>query len=235
MRWIQERALPYLAVATAGLALAVVASADPGGPVSYADMVRRWHLASPAGQTMGTRPSLVLEMINTGERLALLPLRDDGGFDEQDLASASHTLRDQRTNEECSIDPRLLDLAYRLEQHFKVRSVRVLSAFRTPHGRESNHGKGRALDLVIPGQPDNEVARFARGIGFVGVGLYPRSGFVHVDTRSRSFFWIDQSGPGQRSRVIPILLNIAARADAKARDRGESPPSDESDAESDDH
>src|SRR6185295_12467802 len=137
-------------------------------------------------------------------------------------------------DEECSINPRLLDLAYRLEQHFHSRSVRVLSAFRLPRGR-SNHGKGRALDLVIPGIPDAEVARFARTIGFVGVGVYPRSGFVHIDTRSRSFFWVDGSGPGQRSRIVPILPNIAAASDAKARERGEAPPSDEPDGESDDH
>jgi uncharacterized protein YcbK (DUF882 family) len=228
---IQARLLPYAAVATAGLALAMVASADP---VGYPDMVRRWHLAAPATPTMGTRQSLVFEMLNTGEHLALAPLRDDGGFDEEDLGRASHTLRDQRSNEECSIDPRLLDLAYRLERHFQTRSVRVLSAFRMPHGR-SNHGKGRALDLVIPGMADTEVARYARTIGFVGVGLYPRSGFVHVDTRPRSFFWIDPSGPGQRGRVLPILLNIAAASDAKARDRGETPPDDDSEGSSDDH
>src|SRR5262249_27541207 len=106
---------------------------------------------------------------------------------------------------------------------------------RVPHGRTSNHGKGRAMDLVIPGAPDTEVARFARTIGFVGVGLYPRSGFVHVDSRSKSFFWIDPSGPGQRSHVLPILLNITAASDAKARDRGEAPPSDESESSSEDH
>jgi hypothetical protein len=35
----------------------------------------------------------------------------------------------------------------------------------------------------------------------VGVGYYPRSGFVHLDRRDRSFYWIDNSGPGQRSRT----------------------------------
>jgi uncharacterized protein YcbK (DUF882 family) len=263
--WVHRRMLPYLAVGTASLALTVVASADhtddtvkastgddsapapeasspkrPGksarGPIGYAEMVRRWHLppAAPAAQSLAARPALVLEMINTGQRLELSPLRDDGGFSEQDLAIASHALRDQRNDEECSIDPRLLDLAYRLERHFQSKAVRVLSAFRVPHGR-SNHGRGRALDLVIPGTRDDEVARYARTIGFVGVGFYPRSGFVHVDTRSRSFFWIDASGPGQRGRVVPILPNIAAAADAKARDRGEAPPSDETDGDSDEH
>ncbi len=230
-----QQALPYLSAGVACLALAVAASADPttGGPPTYSDMVRKWHLAAPAMPTLGTRPPLVFEMINTGERLALLPLRDDGGFSDEDIASTSHTLRDQRTGDECAIDPRLLDLAYRLEQHFKTRTVRVLSAFRKPHGR-SNHGKGRALDLVIPGMRDDEVARYARTIGFVGVGLYPRSGFVHVDTRARSYFWVDGSGPGQRSRLVQILPNIAAASDAKARERGESPPGDETE-DSGDH
>lgn len=272
--WFHRRMLPHLAVGTACLALAVVASADTTestvpsppepagngrmggddsapapeappprrptksgrGPIGYAEMVRRWHLAptTPGASSPAMRPALVLEMLNTGERLELSPLRDDGGFSEEDLASASHALRDPRSDEECSIDPRVLDLAYRLERHFRSRTVRVLSAFRLPHGR-SNHGKGRALDLVIPGTRDDEVARFARTIGFVGVGLYPRSGFVHVDTRSRSFFWIDPSGPGQRGRVLPILSTIAAASDAKARDRGEAPPSDETETDSDDH
>ncbi|SRR5258706_99985 len=263
--WIHRRMLPHLAVGTACLALTVVASADhtddtvkastlddsapapeassskrpsksARSPIGYAEMVRRWHLppTAPLAQSPAARPALVLEMLNTGERLELSPLRDDGGFKEEDLASASHALRDQRNDEECSIDPRVLDLAYRLERHFQSKAVRVLSAFRVPHGR-SNHGRGRALDLVIPGTRDDEVARFARTIGFVGVGLYPRSGFVHVDIRSRSFFWIDASGPGQRSRIVPILSTIAAAADAKARNRGEAPPADDGDGESDDH
>ena len=94
MRWIAERVLPYLAVGTACFALAVVASADPDTsvPGTYANMVRRWHLAAPAQQTMGTRPLLVFEMLNTGDRLALVPRYDDGSFDEEDLVSASHVL-----------------------------------------------------------------------------------------------------------------------------------------------
>ena len=69
MRWKKQQLLSYLSVGAACLALAVVASADPttGGPPTHADMVRRWHLASPAMPTMGTRPPLVFDMINTGD------------------------------------------------------------------------------------------------------------------------------------------------------------------------
>ena len=83
---------------------------------------------------------------------------------------------------------------------------------------------GRALDLVIPGTKDDEVAKFARSLGFVGVGLYTRSGFVHLDSRPKSFFWVDTSGPGQRGRMVQVFAKAAADADAKALERGETPP-----------
>ena len=44
--------------------------------------------------------------------------------------------------------------------------IRVVSGYRVPKpGSRSNHGKGRAVDMVVPGVPDEEVARFAREIG----------------------------------------------------------------------
>ncbi|HKQ69118.1 MAG TPA: DUF882 domain-containing protein [Polyangiaceae bacterium] len=227
-------------LAAAIMLLVAVASADPasqgpskaktGRALPHPEIVRRWHLPPlvPAPIAPDGRPALVLEMLNTGERLELLPksLAEGGGFTADDLARASHALRDPRTDEECKIDARTVELVYQVEQHFAARAVRVVSAFRTPEGR-SNHGKGRALDIVVPGARDDEVARFARTIGFVGVGLYPRSGFVHIDSRSRSFFWVDGSGPGQRGRVVPVFSKAAVASDAKARRRGEEPPSDE--------
>src|SRR5690606_27254292 len=89
---------------------------------------------------------------------------------------------------------------------------------------KSNHGYGRAMDIVVPGVADEDVASFARQMGFVGVGIYPTSGFVHVDTRPRSYFWVDRSGPGRRKRTVPILRSLAAKVDAAALARGEKPP-----------
>jgi len=188
-------------------------------------LVRKWHAppVAPAPRNADGLPMLVLEMVNTGERLELAATGEQGGFSATDLERASHALRDPRADDEHAIDARLLDLVYRVQRHFGARSVRVLSAFRVPHGR-SNHGRGRALDLVVPGTSDDEVARFVRTIGFVGVGLYPRSGFVHVDSRPRSYFWIDASGPGQRGRQRAVLGRLAAAADAKAMSQGEAPP-----------
>ncbi len=200
-------------------------------------MVRMWH-APPEDDpslTAEGRPTLVLETINTGERVELSPQRDDGGFTSDDLQRASHVLRDPRTDSECPADSRLLDLAYRIEMHFHAKVVRIISAFRTPRRRHSRHGSGHAVDLVVPGAKDDEVARFARSVGFVGVGLYTRSGFVHVDVRPRSYFWVDSSGPGQRGRVQQVFAKAAAAADAKALERGETPPGDGSDGNDGEH
>src|SRR5262249_37145908 len=58
-------------------------------------------------------------------------------------------------------------------------------------------------------------------LGFVGVGIYPVSGFVHVDVRERSYFWVDMSGPRQKNRTRGILADLAAKSDAQATARGE--------------
>jgi hypothetical protein len=53
------------------------------------------------------------------------------------------------------------------------------------------------------------------------VGEYPNSGFVHVDIRARSYFWVDSSQPGGRSRERQVRRSEAQRADREARARGE--------------
>jgi uncharacterized protein YcbK (DUF882 family) len=209
------------------------ASAEPVARVArvptYREMVRAWHTppSDDPARTPEGRPVLVLEIINTGERVELAPQRDDGGFSAEDLQRAAHALRDPRSDQECEADARMLDLAYRLETHFQAKVLRIVSAFRSPRRRHSRHGTGKAFDLVVPGTRDEEVARYARSLGFVGVGLYTRSGFVHVDSRARSYFWVDSSAPGQRGRMVQVYAKAAAAADAKALERGELPPGQE--------
>ena len=67
------------------------------------------------------------------------------------------------------------------------------------------------------------LAEYVRSLGFVGVGIYPRTGFVHLDVRAASYFWVDYSGAGRRGRVRQILAGVAQRADQAAIARGEAP------------
>jgi len=79
------------------------------------------------------------------------------------------------------------------------------------------------MDLIVPGVPDEEVARYARDFGFVGVGIYPKSQFVHVDIRPRSYFWVDSSAPRAKDREHAILGGLAKSSDEAALARGQSP------------
>src|SRR4029077_7318770 len=103
------------------------------------------------------------------EPLSLPHTRDDGGYAACDLDRVPHLLR-AATGDEHPVDPRTMGLVYRIETHFGAPEIRVVSGDRVPKpGARSNHGKGRAMDLVVPGVADEEVARFVRELGFVGV------------------------------------------------------------------
>jgi uncharacterized protein YcbK (DUF882 family) len=228
---------PSLAATACILASAVALAQAPAKPppakpktptVSrYAGYVHRWHAPSdePIVTDPAGRPELVLVSLNTGDHVEARAGGDHGGFAASDLDRVALVLRDTASGNAHPVEPRLLDLVYDIETHFQAREVRVISGYRTPRkGGGSNHGKGRAMDLVVPGTTDADVAAYARTLGFVGVGIYPTSGFVHVDVRDRSYFWSDASGPGRRNRERGILGDVAAASDRNAIARGDAPP-----------
>jgi uncharacterized protein YcbK (DUF882 family) len=188
---------------------------------------RAWHAPLPGKAVPKDErghPMLALQALNTAEHVEIAAGGERGGFAPDDLDRAARVLREPGSGNEHPVDPRLLDLVYRIQLHFSAQEVRIISGYRTPRASgTSNHGKGRAMDIVVPGASDEDVARFVREQGFVGCGVYPVSGFVHVDVRERSYFWVDASGPGKKNRTRGILGDLAARADARAFERGERP------------
>jgi len=48
--------------------------------------------------------------------------------------------------------------------------------------KHSYHMQGKAIDLRIPDVPLKKLRKAALELGRGGVGYYPRSNFVHVDT-----------------------------------------------------
>jgi uncharacterized protein YcbK (DUF882 family) len=205
----------------------VRASVEPGGVHATASkqVLVGWHAPSAMALTRDAagRPMLALTMLNRSESLVIPAAGEDGAFETTELDRAAHFLR-AATGEQHPIDPRTLSMAYRIQTHFGVPEIRVVSAYRVPRpGSRSNHGKGRAMDIVVPGVADEDVARFARELGFVGVGVYPSSQFVHVDIRPRSYFWIDFSGPRRKNHEHCVLADLAARSDAAAVARGQQP------------
>lgn len=104
-------------------------------------------------------------------------------------------------------------------QEFKTPFAWLISGYRNAR-RTSRHSHGRAADVVLPGVSDRKLAAYFRRQGFVGVGLYPVSGFVHIDVRAQSHFWVDYSSPGAPSRTRAILKTLAKKMDRRAAKNG---------------
>lgn len=99
------------------------------------------------------------------------------------------------------IDARLLALLGLVSNHFGSRRIDIISGFRpyspTQYTAHSNHNVGHAVDFRIEGVPNEVVRDFCRTLHDVGVGYYPNSVFVHLDSRATSAYWVDFSHPGE--------------------------------------
>lgn len=104
-------------------------------------------------------------------------------------------MRDHRTGEIHPIDPKLIDTLARLQQRCNcTQPIDMLSGYRSSKtnsmlrrnskavAKNSYHLKGQAADIRVPGSSTSRVRDLAQSLRVGGVGYYPRSGFVHVDT-----------------------------------------------------
>lgn len=120
------------------------------------------------------------------------------------IVEATRALRDHNSQISRSVNPRLLAMLYLVGQHFDA-ELQVISGYRVRGvnaSRGSRHGSAEACDFRIEGVSIRDIAGYAeRTFANLGMGVYPNSGFVHMDTRTQTFYWQDSSGPGQRSRT----------------------------------
>ena len=112
------------------------------------------------------------------------------------LAELDRFLRDFRTGDVHPIDPGVLDLAWSLARAADrpLGTFEIVSGYRSPRtnallrersggvASRSMHLEGRALDLRLPGVPTHRLRDLALALQRGGVGFYPASDFVHVDT-----------------------------------------------------
>ncbi|MBS1170245.1 MAG: hypothetical protein H6R01_1163 [Burkholderiaceae bacterium] len=138
--------------------------------------------------------------LHTGESL-LTAYWEKGQYVPEAMAAFNRLLRDHRTNEIALIDNRLFDLLYLL--HAKLGSnqpFHVISGFRSPESNAklatpgsgvaqgSLHMKGQAIDIRLPQCSLTALREAALALHAGGVGYYPKSDFVHIDTgRVRSW------------------------------------------------
>jgi uncharacterized protein YcbK (DUF882 family) len=111
------------------------------------------------------------------------------------LAEINYVLRDFRTGDVRTIDPRLLDLVHQLRFLMEDDGpVHVISGYRSAAtnamlarrsksvAKNSYHIKGMAIDLRLPDRRLEDVRAAALTVAGGGVGFYPKSVFVHMDT-----------------------------------------------------
>jgi uncharacterized protein YcbK (DUF882 family) len=173
--------------------------------------------AAGAGAARGRR-RIALYNTNTGEALDTVYWAE-GRYLGEALARIDRLLRDHRTNETVPTDLALIDLLYRIRRRMRSRRPwHVISGYRSPSTNEalrketagvaakSLHALGKAVDVRLPGRTLMALRRVSHFQRAGGVGLYPGSAFVHLDT-GRVRYWIGRGVPvGKRSALDPDIF-----------------------------
>jgi uncharacterized protein YcbK (DUF882 family) len=156
--------------------------------------------ADPSAASMQEH-HLRLYHTHTGERIDIVYRRGDQYLPEAE-AQLDHFLRDHRTGDVKHYDPHVFDILSDLAAavgHPNA-EIDIICGYRTPWSNEflrarsagvaknSQHMQAHAIDIRIPGVDTLTLRNAALALGRGGVGYYPRSEFVHVDTgRARTW------------------------------------------------
>lgn len=144
--------------------------------------------------------TLRLYNIHTGEYLTTTYWAD-GQYLNEELQTLDLLLRDHRTNQAMALQRALYDKMFHLQELFNRREpLYVISGYRSPAtnsglrqvstgvAENSLHIQGRAVDIRIPGVSHRHLHQAALAMRSGGVGYYPKSGYIHLDTgRVRSW------------------------------------------------
>ncbi|MGE5505112.1 MAG: YcbK family protein [Actinomycetota bacterium] len=158
--------------------------------------------ANPLEAAVRRMPERSLHLYNThtGEWLKTVYWAD-GRYQAKSIAQVSRFLRDHRTGTVHAMDPKLLDLMASVHKKFGTKgALHIISGYRSPQSNamlastgdgvahNSLHMQGRAVDIRMPGHSVRQIGRAAASLKAGGVGLYPVSDFVHIDT-GRIRYW----------------------------------------------
>jgi uncharacterized protein YcbK (DUF882 family) len=138
---------------------------------------------------------LSLLNLHSGERLTVTYRDRSGEYDLPALDSLNWLLRCHHTGEVHPIDVQTLEYLNLVDHRLGGNNeFHVISAYRSPtyndylrrQGRQvaekSLHLQGRAIDIRIPQVKLARLHHAARDLRLGGLGYYPRSDFVHLDS-----------------------------------------------------
>ena len=202
------------------LALASVAQAAPpeirprrvavfSGHNAAKSRLRTEPLARPSGNVWLTAENLA-------EEVKLNIYKPDGSFDEAALAKLDDLFRCVKTGEARAVRRELYEQLSRIYDHFGGKRVVLVSGFRFADRNSSRHYHASAMDIRIPGVSINAMYRYAESLdgGGMGIGLYPTSGFIHVDFRAPKK---PEAGEAPRSHATGAQADLVTSRRCAAR------------------
>jgi uncharacterized protein YcbK (DUF882 family) len=177
-----------------GILVAVLLVSAPGGARAQ---LRTAAPEAPKESRSQDAQDHVLRLYNThtGERMEIAYRRGDQ-YISGALAELDYFLRDHRTGDVRHFDPRLYDILYDLTASIghPDGEIDIVCGYRTSTTNESLrahttgvaknslHIQAEAIDLRMPGIDTLKLRQAALALRRGGVGYYPHSDFIHVDT-----------------------------------------------------
>jgi uncharacterized protein YcbK (DUF882 family) len=184
--------------------------------------------AWPSGARAVSRPPTTrrLRLVNshTGETFEGTYRNDSGPIDRV-MEDLSIFLRDHHSGEKIQMDVGVIDFLADILDAVGETNATILSAYRTAEtnamlarttfgvAEHSQHIYGRALDLSLRSKL-GEAMNAARAMQRGGVGWYPHSGFIHIDTGPVRSWTLDETGldhlllfDGSRLRVNGLRVS----------------------------
>ena len=159
-------------------------------------------LLGPATAAASLRDSRRLRLYNThtSERCDAIYFAEQTLI-EDECRALDRLLRDHRSGDVTEMDRELFHFLHALQQRVGVDGeFQVISGYRSPAtneklrqagrgvARASLHTQGKAIDIRLPGCPLEQLRDAALALKLGGVGYYPKSDFIHIDT-GRVRFW----------------------------------------------
>ncbi|NQF22274.1 DUF882 domain-containing protein, partial [Enterobacter hormaechei] len=162
----------------------------------FAMQSEMWFYTNTMADNIAYREQIGAEPRNRGKNVDdMLLLSEMEQSLKNHLARLNHFFRDFRANKIKAIDPGLFDQLFRLQGLLGTsRPVQLISGYRSidtnnelrAHSRgvakKSYHTKGQAMDFHIEGVSLANIRKAALSMRAGGVGYYPSSNFVHIDT-----------------------------------------------------
>ncbi len=194
----------------------------------YAAAAATWPSAARAVARPPALRRLRLTNIHTGETFEGT-YRDNTGPIDRVMEELCVFLRDHHSGEKTQIDVGLIDFLADILDAVGETSATILSAYRTAEtnamlarttfgvAEHSQHIYGRALDVSL-GSKLGEAMNVARAMQRGGVGWYPHSGFIHIDTGPVRSWTLDETGldhlllfDGSRLRLDGLRVSGSGR------------------------